>query len=183
MVVIDFSSCWSARHGTLSNERCRAHRCGEAPASWRRVGQAAGMSEPPLPSAARLRLAVAAFRTGESRRVCPPCLHVGVLGHRGEGVFEATFEEDRHGPLDPDLRREISAALLSRALLFTETPDFWLTRSGHLTTHDGDLAWLAATAAAAGEADLTQTFVVVTRRGWYDPRTLRRREWARLRLV
>ena len=141
------------------------------------------MSEPPLPSAARLRLAVAAFRTGEPRRICPPCLHVGVLGHRGDGPFEATFEEDRQGPLDPDLRREISAALLSRALLFTETPDIWLTRSGHLSTHDGDLAWLAATAAAAAEAELAPAFVVVTRRGWYDPRTLLRREWARLRLV
>jgi hypothetical protein len=138
------------------------------------------MSEPLLPSAARLRLAVADFRTGESRRRCPPRLHVGVLG---TSIDAAVFEETRGEPLDADLRREIGAALLSRALLLTETPDMWLTRSGHLSTHDGDLAWLAACASAAGEADLAPTFVVITRRGWYDPRTLQHREWARLRLA
>ena len=138
------------------------------------------MSEPLLPRPARLRLAVAAFRTGESRRRCPPCLHVGVLGGSSDA---AVFEESRAEPLDADLRREVGAALLSRALLLTDKPDIWLTRSGHLTTHDVDLDWLAACASAAGEADLAPAFVVVTRRGWYDPRTLQRREWARLRLA
>ena len=138
------------------------------------------MSDPVLPSASRLRLAVAAFRSAERRLVCPPCLHVGLMGHT-DGL--GTFVEERAEPLDADLRREVAAALVSRALTFTEAPELWLTRGGHLSTHDIDLVWLSAATAAAAEAGLATAFVVITRRGWYDPRTLQHREWARLRVA
>jgi len=136
------------------------------------------MSAPELPPANSLRLAVGRFRLAEQRRRFAPCLHVGE-----PGADEVAFEDLAADHLDADLRSEIAAALISRALLFTPRPAAWLTRVGELSEHDADLAWLAATAQAATEAGLEVPFVVITRRGWYDPRSGARREWRRLRLA
>jgi hypothetical protein len=57
----------------------------------------------------------------------------------------------------------------------------WLTRPGDLDVQDVDLAWLRAIAAVSDETDRMLPFVVVTRRGWRDPRTGAGRSWARLR--
>jgi hypothetical protein len=46
---------------------------------------------------------------------------------------------------------------------------------------DLDLAWLAAARSASAEAAVALVLVVVTRSGWFDPRTGVRREWKRLR--
>jgi len=146
-------------------------------ADW---GRLQGMAQltPPLPAASSLRLAVWHLRRDEVRRRFPPRLHVGVPGGQ-----EVAFEDVAADRLDAALRVEIAAALLSRALELTETPAAWLTREGELSSHDADLAWLAAVGAAAGEAGVLVPLVVVTRRGWYDPRTLARKEWKRLRVT
>jgi hypothetical protein len=44
-----------------------------------------------------------------------------------------------------------------------------------------DAEWLSAARSAFAEAGVDLTMVVVTRRGWWDPRSGRRREWKRLR--
>ena len=46
---------------------------------------------------------------------------------------------------------------------------------------DLDLAWVQAVRAAGAEAGVELTLVVVTRKGWFDPRSGVRREWKRLR--
>ena len=61
-------------------------------------------------------------------------------------------------------------------------PWVWLTRSGELALHDLDVAWLAAAATAYAEAGADLTMVVVTRRGWRDPRSGVGRTWVRLRV-
>jgi hypothetical protein len=135
------------------------------------------MTAPDLPPQGALRLAVGLFRMAETRRQFPPRLQVGTPG--GEA---SSFEDLAADRLDADLRTEVGAALLSRALVATPSPAAWLTRTGELSTHDTDLVWLSATERAAAEAGIALPFVVVTRRGWYDPRTGARREWRRLRL-
>ena len=60
-------------------------------------------------------------------------------------------------------------------------PMLWLTRSGPLEAGDLDLAWLAAARSASAEAGVDLMLVVVTRRGWFDPRSGVRRVWQRLR--
>ena len=57
----------------------------------------------------------------------------------------------------------------------------WLTRAGDLDLQDVDAAWLSAARAAGAEAGIDLTLVVVTRRGWSDPRSGVSREWKRLR--
>jgi hypothetical protein len=131
-----------------------------------------------MPSPAGLRLAVARFRLENSRRTVRPTLHVGE-----PGGFEATFEDRPADRLDVDLRIEVAAALLSCALVTTNTPTAWLTREGELCTHDADLLWLAAVDLAGTGAGMRLAFLVITRRGWYDPRTLEQRVWKRLRIT
>lgn len=129
------------------------------------------------PSEAALRLAVARFRQREQRRSFPPVVHVGT-----PGGGEADFVDLSWHPLDHALRSEVVAALLSRARERTPVPVSWLTRSGPLVTEDADLRWYAAARAAYGEAGVPLAMVVITRDGWYDPRSETRREWKRLRL-
>jgi hypothetical protein len=134
---------------------------------------------------AALRLTVARFRACQPRHTLPPVVHVGLLGGMNE-----EFVELREHRLDQSLRTEVMAALLSRAQVGlprqmtspTTCPITWLTRTGQLDPEDVDLRWYAAARAAYGEAGVPLAMVVVTKSGWYDPRTGTRREWKRLRI-
>jgi hypothetical protein len=127
----------------------------------------------PLPFAVRrlLRAAVLALATTDHRRRIPPVLHVGVP--RGPTSTVADDPTWDHG-----LRTEIvGAALRARA----DPPLVWITRSGRLALQDVDAAWLSPTLAAAAERDVDPAYVVVTRHGWFDPRSGLHREWKRIR--
>jgi hypothetical protein len=120
-----------------------------------------------------LRRAVLDFRVSELRKTFTPVLHVGVPGETVR-----TIEEE---PMDHGLRADLVAALLRATGTGEIYPLAWLTRSGDFVLEDADAAWLAAAGSAYAEADVPMTMVVVTRRGWWDPRSDRRREWKRLR--
>ncbi len=133
----------------------------------------------PVPpgTAGLLRRAVLDFRTAERRRVFAPVLHVGE-----PGVREVAYGIRGAEPMDQALRTDVVAALLRRAAGGTTgQPLVWLTRPGELALHDVDAAWVAACAAAYAEAGTPLTMVVVTRQGWWDPRSDVRRVWRRLR--
>lgn len=140
-----------------------------------------GIREPlSRPLHAVLRRAVADHAARERRRVHPPLLHVGWPGG-SEDVFVVGPEDE----LDHALRTDVVAALLHsvrrHAPIADAVPMLWLTRSGPLEVGDLDQAWLSAARSASAEAAVDLTLVVVTRRGWFDPRTGVRREWKRLR--
>lgn len=127
-----------------------------------------------------LRRAVADHAAREPRRVYPPLLHVGWPGGP-EDVFVVAPDDE----LDHALRTDVVAALLHtsrrHAPVAGAVPMLWLTRSGPLEVGDLDLAWLAAARSAGAEAAVGLMLVVVTRQGWFDPRTGVRREWKRIR--
>lgn len=156
----------------------------------------AGMSLPPTPSAppndegltaplplsvrSLLRTAVAEHARGERRQLFPAHLHVGTPGalRVSTPIAEA--------PADFGTRVDLIHAMVRRAEAFdgstpTGFPWVWLTRSGSATPDDVDLSVLAPTMHAFAEADQRLTFVVVTRRGWHDPRSGLSRSWVRLR--
>jgi len=125
---------------------------------------------------ALLRRAVLDFRVSERRKVVPPVLHVGVPGATG-----LAYEPQRDQPMEHGLRTDLVAAFLRRTHTGPVEPLVWLTRTGDFVLEDVDAAWLSAARSAYAEAGLPLTLVVVTRRGWWDPRSDRRREWKRLR--
>jgi hypothetical protein len=128
-------------------------------------------------TAARLRRAVLSLRAVERRRVFGPVLHVGE-----PGGCEVPFAVRPAQPMEHALRADVVAALLPRLAASPERPPLvWLTRPGELCLQDVDAAWLAAARTAFAEAGLPLTMVVVTRQGWWDPRSGLRREWKRLR--
>jgi hypothetical protein len=123
---------------------------------------------------ALLRHLVLDHKAAERRRRFPAVLHVGSPG--GAPVGQVDESED---VLDDALRCELLGAMLrSRPPGRTMV---WLTRPGELDVQDVDLAWLRAVAAVGGEAEDRLPYVVVTRRGWLDPRTGSGRSWTRLR--
>ena len=132
---------------------------------------------PPSPQTdALLRRAVLDFRVSERRKVFAPVVHVGVPG--GTGVaYEPRCDE----PMEHALRADLLGALLRRTRTGPVEPLVWLTRTGEFVLEDMDAAWLSAARSAYAEAGVGLTMVVVTRRGWWDPRSDRRREWRRLR--
>ena len=136
------------------------------------------LAEPVPPGiAGLLRRAVLDFRNAERRRVFAPVLHVGE-----PGVREVAYGIRGGEPMDQALRTDVVAALLRQAAGGTTgQPLAWLTRSGQLTLHDVDAAWVTACAAAYAEAGIPCTIVVVTRQGWWDPRSDVHRVWRRLR--
>jgi hypothetical protein len=83
--------------------------------------------------------------------------------------------------LDHAVRTYVVAALLRRVDGPDAVPMVWVTRAGEHTLHDADADWLAAAEQAFGEAGRPLTLVVVTRQGWWDPRSDARRVWKRLR--
>ena len=108
-------------------------------------------------------------------RSYPPVLHVGRPGgavHR----FQIRVDE----PTDHALRADVVAAMLGRS--GPDAPWVWLTRMGDLVLHDLDVQWLAAASTAYTEAGVDLTLVVVSRRGWRDPRSGVGRTWVRLRV-
>jgi hypothetical protein len=127
----------------------------------------------PRPTALLLREAVRRHAAGERRRRFAPLVHVG-----RPGVREHCTAAPVHGT-DHALRTDLMAALLARSP--EPEPFVWLTRPGELQTHDVDAAWLAAARAAWAEAGRDLSWVVVTRHGWWDPRSGLRREWQRIR--
>jgi hypothetical protein len=149
-----------------------------------RVGQA-GIAEvamegihEPLPRQVHdlLRRAVLDLAVSERRRSFPTLLHVGDPGG-SQAVFALTVGDT----VDHTLRTDVVAALLRRTALAGLEPVVWLTRPGDLDLQDEDAAWLAAARAATGEAGVGLTMVVVTRKGWRDPRSGVQRTWKRLR--
>jgi hypothetical protein len=135
-----------------------------------------GLVEPlPPRTRALLRRAVLEHAATERRRVHPPVLHVGVPGGPAASLDLSTAE-----PTDPGLRTDLVAALRVRAGA-TGGELVWLTRAGGLELQDVDALWLAGARAAYDEAQVPLTFVVVTRRGWRDPRSDLGRSWSRVR--
>ncbi len=57
----------------------------------------------------------------------------------------------------------------------------WLSRPGAPAWHDLDTKWLAAASLAHEEVGVGFTMTVVTKQGWYDPRSGCSRRWKRLR--
>ena len=139
-------------------------------------GEVPALTEPVTAEQARaLRAAVQALKAG-GRRVEPPALRVGRAG--GPAVVHVIRADE---VLDEASRTEVMAALLLRSRELAEAPVVWLTRTGEPEWHDLDAAWLPAAVAAYAEAEVPLVFVVVTRHGWYDPRSGVTRRWRRLR--
>lgn len=120
-----------------------------------------------------LRRAVMEHAEQERRRRHLCVVHVGTPA--GSQVMVPVHE----GETDHTLRVDVLAAALARE----PGPDvlLWLTRTGPLELQDVDASWLASALAAAAEAHRDLTFVVVTRHGWWDPRSGTRTTWKRLR--
>ena len=125
-----------------------------------------------------LRHAVLEHNTTERRQVFPTVLHVGTPGAT-QALYPAQPPAE-DGPMDQSLRTDVVAALLARVRT-QPAPLVWLTRPGELCLQDVDAAWLAATRAAGAEAGRALPMVVITRRGWWDPRSGTGRTWRRLR--
>jgi hypothetical protein len=128
----------------------------------------------PEPLQLLLRRAVLDHATGESRRHYPPVLHVGVPGGP-----EASLQAGDDDPIDHALGVDVVEAMVRRADRVTGPALVWLTRPGPLDTQDLDLAWLAATRAAALELGAVLRYVVVNRQAWLDPVTGVGRVWQR----
>ena len=127
-------------------------------------------------AAESLRRAVLQLRVTERRRTFAPVLHVGVPGGHA-----ASYDVPAREAFDQSLRADVVAALLRRVRAEHADPLVWLTRPGELVLHDVDADWLAAAGQSCSETGLPLTFVVVTRQGWWDPRSGVRRVWKRLR--
>ncbi|GAB3264969.1 hypothetical protein [Nocardioides dilutus] len=137
-----------------------------------------------LESRRLLRRAVAEHVRSLTGRAFPPVVHVGTPGGRLR-----RFTVNRDEPTDHALRADIVAAMLGRrrpappgsSLSSSAGPWVWLTRAGDLALHDLDVEWLSSSATACAEAGVDLTMVVVTRRGWRDPRSGAGQTWVRLR--
>ena len=123
-----------------------------------------------------LRAAVIDFKESAPRGRAPVSINVGLPGRAVARHVVAPGQR-----LDQALRTDIAAALLQRTANAAGHRWAWLTRTGSLALHDADVAWSAAWDAACSEAEVDVPFVVLTRRGWRDPRSEALREWSRLR--
>jgi hypothetical protein len=143
--------------------------------------------EEPVPRASQvlLRRLVLDHLATERRRNFGSVLHLGRLGRPGLPDLATLTEpvvggrRSAYDALDDAQRCDILEAVLRR------TPDddalTWLTRPGALDLQDADAAWARAVSAVTGETGRPLWFVVVTRKGWRDPRSGIGREWRRLR--
>ncbi len=141
----------------------------------------AGLTEPvDRAVAGALRAAALELRDRKRTQRFPPEVSVGGLG-RPRHLRDAVVELAAADALDHSLRCEMVAALLARALDDEQQPVAWLARPGPLSWQDLDAAWWPAFATAYAEAAVPLTAVMVSRTGWYDPRSGLVREWRRLR--
>jgi hypothetical protein len=140
--------------------------------------------EDPLPRAAQalLRRLVLEHVTTEHRRTFPSVLHVGRPGRPESAALTEPAVRGRapaNDALDDAQRCDVLEAVLRRS------PDddvlTWLTRPGALDLQDADAAWARAVSAVTAETGRPLRFVVVTRKGWRDPRSGVGREWRRIR--
>jgi len=137
-----------------------------------------GLHDPlPAPLERLLRQAAYDHAVNDARRLFTPQLHIGVPG-RPHFVLPADIAADR------TVRTDAIAAMLERSRADGVTrPLCWLVRPGGLdswlTALESD--WLAAARTAYAEADERLVFVLVSRRGWRDPRSGLGRTWERLR--
>ena len=127
----------------------------------------------PLPLTTRrlLRRAVLELATADRRRHVPAALNVGVPG----GPVSMVMDDDTW---DHGLRTDIVGAVLRAR---RDPRWVWVTRSGPLSLQDVDASWLGPTLAAAAERGVDTAYVVVTRHGWFDPRSGLHQEWKRIR--
>jgi hypothetical protein len=143
--------------------------------------------EEPVPRAAQvlLRRLVLDHLATEHRRVFPSVLHLGRPGRPDLLEMAALTEppvagrRSAYDALDDAQRCDVLEAVLRRS---PDDDDLaWLTRPGALDLQDADAAWARAVSAVTGETGCPLRFVVVTRKGWRDPRSGVGREWRRLR--
>lgn len=138
-----------------------------------------GLHDPlPTPLERLLRQAAYDHAVNDSRRLFTPQLHVGLPG-RPHFVLPADL------PADLPVRTDAIAAMLERSRSRgVVQPLCWLVRPGaldpRLTALEAD--WLAAARTAYAEAEERLVFVLVSRRGWRDPRSGLGRTWERLRV-
>lgn len=124
-----------------------------------------------------LRAEVLALRQEHRGLRFPLSVRVGVAGAPGPAFVLSGSDR-----LDLADRVEVAAALLCAASRGSDVPPVArLVRPGELSWHDRDAEWLPALVSAYAEAEAALTFVVVTKRGWYDPRSDFTRQWRRLR--
>lgn len=86
--------------------------------------------------------------------------------------------------MDAAARADVVGALLDRCLgaEVASAPMLWVIRPGSPdAVHDSDAHWLSAAEQAFGECRVDLTMVVITRHGWFDPRSGVTRRWKRLR--
>jgi hypothetical protein len=162
---------------TISPEPAAA--CGGVPRHGADVGRLHRVLADPDPLTRHqslLRRAVLEFRDAEKRKTFAPVVHVGV-----PGTAQLTYEPRRGQTLEHGLRADLVAAFLQATGTDAVEPLVWVTRTGDFVLEDADAAWLSAALSAYAEAGVPLTMVVVTRRGWWDPRSGRSRVWKRLR--
>lgn len=142
-----------------------------------------------------LRGVVLDFRMRQCLRVFPTSVHVGdPRGHHVSFTHTASGSDAngyaRATKLKPPMRLDLAQRADLLAVLLDEyvdhaplrEPMVWLTRSGDVGhPHDVDLHWLAAASQAFTESRMPLTLFVVSRAGWYDPRSGLTRRWRRLR--
>lgn len=142
-----------------------------------------GLVEPLEPALGRaLRAAALELRERRRDRTFGVEVSVGGLGlpRAQRPVVEVPWLQ-RADEWDLTLRCEVVAALLATARASEPCPVAWLARPGALSWHDHDAEWWPAFGAAYAEAAVPLIAVVVTKHGWFDPRSGLCREWRRLR--
>lgn len=142
-----------------------------------RAGTVGGVPEPSRTSDDQRRAAVLELALSERRRVHPSLVHVGTPA--GPADVLAAQAPQEASALDHAVRvDQLSRLLWARR---HDHPLVWLTRTGPLEWQDVDASWFSACAAASGETGVAADLLVVTRHGWWSPRTDARRTWARIR--
>ena len=135
-------------------------------------------------TALRSQVAALRARTPRGRTAFP--VHICAVAAPATPPATAVAEDPRftvgvRERLDLAARTEAVGTLLDLAGERSAPPWLLLFRPGRPGAHDADAEWLAAALAAYAEAGKDLTFVVITRTGWFDPRSGAGRTWARLR--
>jgi hypothetical protein len=144
--------------------------------------------DPPCALADALRAAVLEVAERGPRRVFAPTISVGdPTGHHASYVDRSCASPARvpgNGRTDHGLRTDVVSSLLATALrpdVAGALPIAWLARPAAHEDPDCERDWLAAATAAFAELGVPLVFVVVTRHGWWDPRSGASRSWRRVR--